>query len=59
MSPTTKEVFNSKSSFKNKDVVTKKISDMVDAGTTLVLRIGAMPTIVSPLDVVLKPHFDG
>jgi hypothetical protein len=34
------------------------MSKMVDAGAASALLIGVIPTIVSPLGVVLKLHFD-
>ncbi len=56
--PTTRERVNSKSSFEDKVVVTKAIFEMVDAGGMSVPPIGTIPTIVSPIGVVSKPHSD-
>jgi hypothetical protein len=47
---------NSKSALENHNFVTKAISDMVGAGAASALPFGVIPTVVSPLGVVPKPH---
>jgi hypothetical protein len=48
----------SKSAFEHRDFVTKAIADMVEAGAASALPTGVIPTVVSPLGVVPKPHSD-
>jgi hypothetical protein len=45
---------NSKSALENQDFVKKAISEMVELDAAPALRIGGIPTVVSPLDVVLS-----
>jgi len=47
---------NSKSALENHEFVTKAIFDMVEASAASALSTGAIPTVVSPLGVVPKPH---
>ena len=54
--PIAREMPNSKLALENHYLVTKAISDMVDAGAASVLPTGVIPTVVSPLGVVPKPH---
>jgi hypothetical protein len=54
--PIVREMPNSKSAFENHEFVTKAISDMVEAGVASALPTSIIPTVVSPLGVVPKPH---
>jgi hypothetical protein len=56
--PIAKEMPNSKSTLEHHDFVTKAIADMVEAGAASALPRGIIPTVVSPLGVVPKPHSD-
>jgi hypothetical protein len=56
--PIAKEMPNSKSALEHRDFVTKAIADMVEAGAASELPSGVIPTVVSPLGVVPKPHSD-
>jgi hypothetical protein len=49
-------MLNSKSSLEHHDFVTKAISERVEAGAASVLPIGVIPTVMSQLGVVPKPH---
>ena len=55
-SPIAREMPSSKSPLENYEFVTKAISDMVEAGAAAALPFGVIPTVVSPLGVVPKPH---
>jgi len=54
--PIARDMPNSKSELENHEFVTKAISDMVEVGAASALPIGVIPTVVSPLGVVSKPH---
>ncbi len=54
--PIAREMPSSKSAFEHHEFVTKAISDMVEVGAASALPSGVIPTVVSPLGVVLKPH---
>ena len=54
--PIAREMPNSKSTFENHEFVTKAISDMVKVGAASALPSGVIPTVMSPLGVVPKPH---
>ncbi len=56
--PIAKEIPNSKSALEHCDFVTKAIADMVEAGAASALPTGIIPTVVSPLGVIPKPHSD-
>ncbi len=56
--PIAKEIPNSRSALEHHDFVTKAIADMVEAGAASALPTGVIPTVVSPLGVVPKPHSD-
>ena len=56
--PPPREMINSNSSFEHHDFVTKAVSDMVINGVASALPPGVIPTVVSPLGVVPKPHSD-
>jgi hypothetical protein len=56
--PIAKEMPNSKSALEHHDFVTNAIADMVEAGAASALPTGVIPTVVSPLGVVPKPHSD-
>ena len=47
-----------KSLFENQQSATKAISEMIVAGAALTFPLGVVPTVVSPLGVVPKPHSD-
>ena len=49
---------NSKSVFEHHGFVTKAIADMVEVGAASALPPAVIPTVVSPPDVVPKPHSD-
>ncbi len=55
--PVAKEMPSSKSALEHHEFVTKAISEMVKAGDASALPTGAIPTVVSPLDVVSKTAF--
>ncbi len=54
--PFAREMPNFLSALENHKLVTKAISEMVEAGTASALPTGVIPTVVSPLCVVPKPH---
>jgi hypothetical protein len=56
--PKAKEMPNSKSAFEHHEFVTKAVAEMVEAGAASALPTGVIPTVVSPLGVVPKPHSD-
>jgi hypothetical protein len=56
--PIGKEMPNSKSALEHYDFVTKAIANMVEVGAASALPTGVIPTVVSPLGVVPKPHSD-
>ncbi len=56
--PVAKEMPNSKSALEHNELVNKAISEMVEAGAASALPTGVIPTVVSPLGVVPKPHSD-
>ena len=56
--PIAKEMPNSKLAFEHHEFVTKAIADMEEVGAASALPSGVIPTVVSPLGVVPKPHSD-
>ena len=56
--PIEKKMPNSKSTFEHHGFVSKAIADMVKVGAASALPSGVIPTLVSPLGVVPKPHSD-
>jgi len=54
--PIAREMPNSKSALENNEFVTKAISDMVEASAASALPTCVIPTVVSPLGDVPKPH---
>jgi hypothetical protein len=55
--PIARDLTKSKSKLENREFVNKAISDMIEACAASALPTGVMPTVVSPLSVVvLKPH---
>ena len=56
--PVAREMPSSKSTLEQHEFVNKPIFEMVEAGAASALSTGGIPTVVSPLGVVPKPHSD-
>jgi hypothetical protein len=56
--PIAKGMPNSKSIFEHRDFVTKTIADMMEVCAASALPTSIIPSVVSPLGVVAKPHSD-
>ena len=56
--PVAREMLNSKSASEHHEFVTSMISEMVEAGAASALPTCGIPTAVSPLGFVSKPHSD-
>ena len=54
--PVAKDMLNSKTVLEHHEFVTKAISEILEASAASALPTGVIPTVVSPLGVVCKPH---